>query len=229
MIEHLDTLARLHNLWRTARETATRSTPWIQPEPKLSAASDRVLRRCGKRGSAPDPIAGNSSPVGVTKLQPSQWRPVLHPQASTSACPPVRPTARSAPTDSKTHIEHPGFLNRALEHRLHLSAIPHPSLRSSPFPQHTSFPLAAMSKAYWFAAFLKGPKIRLRRKTNRSLFSNRVSWHCLVGIVRFRNTFAVSTRHDFKPRVELDHRRSKFLKDARVTVQLHLSCCDLIF
>ena len=80
-----------------------------------------------------------------------------------------------------------------------------------------------------FAAFLKGPKIRLRRKTNRSLFSNRVSWHCLVGIVRFRNTFAVSTRHDFKPRVELDHRRSKFLKDARVTVQLHLSCCDLIF
>ncbi len=52
---------------------------------------------------------------------------------------------------SKTHIRHPGLLNKTLEHRLNLSAIHPPSLRPHLPTPHTLHPLAAMSKAYWFA------------------------------------------------------------------------------
>ena len=110
----------------------------------------------------------------------SLWTPIqrrgLHRQASPRAgCRRVAPaTTRKAPQDSrfdtlrlsthlanspsrksKTHIGRPGFLNKALEHRLNLSAIHPPSLRPHNPAPHTLHPLAAMSKAYWLCHYCR--------------------------------------------------------------------------
>ncbi len=111
-------------------------------------------RLCGPRSARRTPIQRRSlhrqaSPMaGSHRVAPATTRKAAQDSRFDTFRLLTHP-ANSPSRKSKTHIGHPGFLNKALEHRLNLPAIHPLSLRPHLPTPHTLHPLAAMSKAHW--------------------------------------------------------------------------------